>query len=464
MTSPDALTDDALTGGTLADNTPRSTIAIPITVTAAHLARTLDQVLDRIEPAHNGLLYQHEDLDLGHGLTGTAQVWRRGSTHIVMADDTIHATLPVRVQLLPAWQPHLGPLSLPIDIPLPLDISAEYTVEMRARPQLDAGYDLRLHATFDYHVDQPVGIEAVGLGLTLTGATRTAAEKALHSLGDWLNSDRFDYLNFRDDVERGWLALQQPLALSPGHHLRLEIEPEGVFTRDFHTQGDTGVLGLAVVARIRALASVTGATVPAPLPPVTRRSATAGVDLLLPLELPFASLAAALQENVTHHPWHIDGRDVRVHAVDVTGDDNGELQVRVDIAVTTEGGGYDVEASLSARGKPRLDSASQQLTLDDFSYDVHTDRALVNIAATLLRPFAGAILQPWLNLPLAPQAERLLAEMNARLGTGLELTDGVLLHGRADTIELTGLTVTGDGLVVTVATRGELQVDVRHPD
>lgn len=440
-----------------------STVAIPITVTAAFLEQKLDAVLDGIEPGETGLLYQHADLDIGHGLTGTAQVWRRSNSHIVMAGDTINATLPVRVVLLPSWKPHLGSLSLPIDINLPLDISAEYTVRMQARPQLDAGYDLRLHATFDYEVDRPVGIEAAGVGLTLTGATRTAAEEALHSLGTWLNSDRFDYLNFRADVERGWLALQQPVALSPGHHVRLEIAPASVYSRAFRSRGETGILGLAVVARIRALAAADTPTTAVPLPPVSAGAPAAGVEIVLPLEISFASLEAALQENVANHPWHIDGRQVLLRAVQVTGDDAGELQARVDIMVTSESGGFEVEASLSASGKPRLDIAEQRLSLDDFHYDVHTDSTLLNIAATLLRPFAGAILQPWLSLPLAPQAERLLTEVNERLATGIVLADGVTLHGNAGGVRLTGLAVHAQGLAVMVETHGDLEVEIDHP-
>ncbi|MDO9174281.1 MAG: DUF4403 family protein, partial [Actinomycetota bacterium] len=341
---------------------------------------------------------------------------------------------------------------------------AEYTVRMQARPQLDAGYDLRLHATFDYEVDRPVGIEAAGIGLTLTGATRTAAEEALSALGTWLNSDDFHYLNFRDEAERGWRGLQQPLVLSPGHHLRLEVSPAGVFAQAFRTQGETGILGIAVVADIRALASATTPIEPVALPPISAGEPPTGVDLVLPLDLPFASLEAALQENVADHPWHIDGRHVLLRAVQVTGNDDGELQARVEITVTSGSGGFDVEATLSASGTPRLDIDRQQLLLENFHYDVHTDSTLINIAATLLRPFAGTILEPWLNLPLKPQAERLLAEVNTRLADGIVLGEGVTLHGKAAGVRLTGLAVQADGLAIMVETHGELSVEVDHAD
>lgn len=50
---------------------PASALVVPITVSAAYRERTLDDVLDRIRP-EQGLLYQHEDIDLGGGLTATA--------------------------------------------------------------------------------------------------------------------------------------------------------------------------------------------------------------------------------------------------------------------------------------------------------------------------------------------------------------------------------------------------------
>lgn len=456
-TTPAAATGDATI----------STIVVPITVTARFLERTLDDVLDGLVPEESGLLYQHRDLDLGHGFTGTAQVWRRSNTHVVMAGDAINATLPVRIVILPTWKPHLGPLSLPMDIALPLDISAEYTVRMQARPQLDPGYELRLHATFSYEVDRPVGIEAAGIDLTLAGATRLAAEKALAALGNWLNSDRFHYLNFRPQAERGWHALQQPLPLSqepaPEQHIRLEVAPIGVHAQPFRTQGETGILGLVVVARIRALASALATTAPAALPPISASTApSTGVNLELPLEMPFAALRAVLHEHITNHPWHIDGRHVLLRAIHVSGNDAGALRVRVDIAVTSASGDREVEAILSASGKPRLDIEQQHLSLDDFHYEAHTDSTLLNIAATLLRPFAGTVIEPWLNIPLAPQAQRLLAEVNTRLASGIAMGEGVTLHGKAAGLRLTNITVQAHGLAVMVKTQGELSISIDH--
>ncbi len=446
-----------------------STIVVPITVTAKFLERTLDDVLDGLVPEESGLLYQHRDLDLGHGFTGTAQVWRRSNTHVVMAGDAINATLPVRIVILPAWKPHLGPLSLPMGITLPLDISAEYTVRMQARPQLDPGYELRLHATFSYEVDRPVGIEAAGLDLTLTGATRLAAEKALAALGNWLNSDRFHYLNFRTQAERGWHALQQPLALSqeqsPEQHIRLEVAPTNVYAQAFRTQGETGILGLAVVARIRAVASALATTAPTALPPISTGAVpTTGVDLVLPLEMPFAALRAVLHEHITNHPWHIDGRHILLRAIHVSGNDAGTLRVRVDIAVTSASGDHEVEAILSASGKPQLDIERQHLSLDDFHYDAHTDSTLLNIATTLLRPFAGTVIEPWLNIPLAPQAQRLLAAVNARLTRGVALGEGVTLHGKAAGLRLTKIAVQAHGLAIMVETQGELSIKIDHAE
>lgn len=442
---------------------PVSTVAVPIRVSALFIERSLDHVLEglRDEP---GLLYQHDTLDIGAGLTGVAQVWRRGGTHVVMTGDAIIATLPVRVVLKPAWKPGIGPLSLPLDINLPLEISAEYTVRLMSRPRLDSDYNLRLHATFEYSVDRPVGVEAVGLdiGITFGGASRRAAEEALHSLCDWLNSDRFVYLNFREQVARGWHALQQPVNLSPGHQVRLGIVPEGVYALPFRSEGNTGVIGLAVAARVRAEAGSAASVVAMPLPPISPGPPPQGVTLALPLEVGFPTLEDALRENIADHPWHIEGRQVVLRAVAITGSDGGELNAKVGISVTTEGGGFDVEATLSASGRPRLDIEKQHLSLEGFRYDAQTDSRLLNVVATLLRPFAGRLLEPWLEMPLAPHAQRLLDEANTRLAAGISLGEGVRLFGKAAGVRLTQLEVNALGLLLQVETHGDLSIQVEH--
>ena len=116
---------------------------------------------------------------------------------------------------------------------------------------------------------------------------------------------------------------------------------------------------------------------------------------------------------------------------------------------------------MTAIGRPRLDIDAQHLWIEDFRYaEAHTDNRLLNLVARVLRPFAGALLESRLNLPLGPQGDRLLAEANSRLSSGIALDDGVMLRGEVAGVRLTGLAVNRDGLEVMVETHGELVIAV----
>lgn len=438
---------------------PVSTVSIPIQVSADYLARSLTRVLDELHPEPR-LLYHEEDIALGNGVYAAIRVSRRGELRVHMASDAVEASLPVHLAIHLSWKPALHLLGSELGLPVPVELDADYTVHMHARPRLDPGYDLRLHATFDYQIDRPVGFERFGLSLSLAGATRSAAEDALHSLGDWMNSERFDYLNYRREVAEGWAALQQPVVLSSGHHLRLEIRPEGIHALPFHTQGDKGVIGLAATVRLRALAETAHAAEPVPLPAISPGEPPPGIALSLPLELPFDALEAALRENVADRPWHFDGRDITLRGAHLEGGADSELRARVDIDLKATGKGFDVAAHLLARGRPHLDTARQKLSLTDFEYDIETDSRLLNIAASLLRPFAGAVLEPLLSLPLEPLAERMLGEVNVRLAAGVPLAEDVTLHGRIEGVRLDAIAVNEQGLLLATTTRGTLAVEI----
>lgn len=446
-----------------ADN-PRSTLAVPISVSAAFLARALDEMLDRIRP-EPGLLYRKDRFALGAGAVCDIEVWRRGDCRVAMRDDSIHATLPVRVVVKPAWQPRLGPLRL--RLPLPLPVSAEYQVHLRSQPHLDSDYNLQLNADFSHEVQRAAGLTLAGIDLAFTGATRRAADEALTALGNWINSADFRYLNLREQAWRGWQALQQPFSLSPEHHFRLAVAPEGVHARPFRTRQGEGVIELAVVAHVRAEADVAAPHAVAPLPPVSAGDAGDGVSLSLPLEISFAALEAALRANVAHHPWRIGGRELLLHEVQLGGSDDGELRVQatLDIGLEEE---HRLHARIAAGGRPQLDDSRQHLALADFHYALDSDSTLLNVAASLLQPFADNLLESWLSLPLEPQAVRLLAEANARLVDGIVLAPGVTLRGHADGVQLGRLTIHSRGLSLTVSTRGQLAVilddrPARHP-
>lgn len=444
-----------------ADN-PRSTLAVPISVSAAFLARSLDEVLDRIRP-EPGLLYRKDRLALGAGVVCDVEVWRRGDCRVAMRDDSIHATLPVRVVVKPAWQPRLGPLRFRLPIPLP--ISADYLVHLRSQPRLDSDYNLQLDADFSYEVQRAAGLAIAGFDIAFTSVTRRAADEALTALGNWMNSADFHYLNLREQVWRGWQALQQPFALSPEHHFRLAVAPEGIYARPFRTRQGEGVIELAVVAHVRAEAEADIATpqAVAPLPPVSTGEAGDGVSLSLPLEVSFAALEAALRENVANHPWRIAGRELLLHNVQVSGSDDGELLAQVELEFGQDDG-HRLHARIAAGGRPQLDDNRQQLALADFHYALDSDSTLLNVAASLLQPFADTLLESWLSLPLEPQAVRLLAEANARLADGIALAPGVTLRGHADGVRLGQLAIHARGLAITVTTRGSLAVTMDNRD
>lgn len=446
-----------------ASRPPLSTIGIPLRVTAPFLRQALDDVLDQINPG-TGVLHHDPSLEVGHGFTADVRVLRRGTTRVSLADDRIEAELPVKVLLRIHWRPAAGPFRLPFSLPAPLDLDADYRIRLQAHPVLDTDYRLRLNATFEYQVDRPLGIERFGMGLTFSGASRAAAEQALSALAEWINSDRFHYLDLREQAGRGWQALQRPVNLSRHHEVRLDIQPEGVFVRPFTTAHAEGCLELAVSARLHGTLKAREDAVPVPLPPLSGEAPPgSGISVALPLTVSFAALEDALQENVLHHPWHIDGRAVLLRAVRTRGDDEGRLAADVSVSLAGNDGQHLVEAELSASGRPTLDVDGQHLALRDFRYDMHTDSRLLNIASTLLRPFAGAVLEPWLSLPLQPQAERLLEEVNARLSHGIALAGDIALYGQVNRMRLAGLRVDAEALRLTVETHGELLLRTTHP-
>lgn len=437
---------------------PLSVISIPVRVTAPYLQQSLDEVLDGLHP-EPGLLHHEPSIDAGHGVAAEVHVWRRAATRVTLNNDAITAEMPVRVGLRARWRPSAGPLRLPLSLPAPFPLDADYTIRLLARPVLDAGYRLRLNALFEYQIDRPIGIERFGMGLTFSGASRIAAEQALSALTTWINSDGFRYLDLRDQAERGWHALQAPVNLSRNHQVRLAIEPEGVHALPFTTTHGEGRLELAISARLHGTMQAGNAVIPVPLPPLSGDAPPGkGISVALPLTVSFAAIEDALQENVLHHPWHIDGRAVLLRAVRTRGDDEGRLSAEVSVSLADSEGHHLVEAELSASGRPTLDNDGQHLALRDFRYDMHTDSRLLNIAATLLRPFAGAVLEPWLSLPLEPQAERLLDEINARLSEGIRLAEGIALSGRIDSMQLAELSIDAEALRLTIRTGGELQL------
>ena len=164
-----------------------------------------------------------------------------------------------------------------------------------------------------------------------------------------------------------------------------------------------------------------------------------------------ASLAVA--KALAHRKFTQAGKSVTVDTAFLTPAARGRLA----LSITFSG---DAKGTLRFLGGPRYDAKRREVTVPDLDYDLATDNQLINTYAWLKSDDLRAMFRERAHVPVAEALERgkslLLVGLNRKIGSAMTLSATV------DSVEVRGLFVTRNGIVVRGIAAGQAGVIVRQ--
>lgn len=251
-------------------------------------------------------------------------------------------------------------------------------------------------------------------------------------------------------VAEWWGMLARPIQLAEG--VWLMLQPQQL--RMGRVSGEARVLSIPVSLDARPRI-VTGPTPPAaatiPLPPLAHDTVGEGFRIELDGLVDYATATRAVTEALGGRTFTRAGRSVTVRDIDVSPAPRGRLAL--DVAFVG-----DASGRLRLIGTPRYDAAGGEVSVPDLDYDLDTDSRLVSGYAWLRSDELRATIRQRAHVPVAPALARgralLLNGLNRKLG------DAVTLSATVDSVRVTGLYVTREGLVVRAEATGAAQMAV----
>lgn len=261
---------------------------------------------------------------------------------------------------------------------------------------------------------------------------------------------RIGDVDFRGHAEEWWRLLGKPIRLSKD--VWLVLGPEKL--RMGHVHGEGSVLTVPVTLDARPLI-VTSAGQPSTstpaLPQLGLDSVGSGFHIVMDGVIDYLSASQAVTHALAGKPVTTAGRTIRLGAVTVAPAAGGKLALGVSFV-------GDAKGTIHLIGTPMYDAQLRVVTVPDVDFDLTTSNQVLQAYAWLQSDVLRNTLRrsaAWSAAPAVDRGRDLLRQgLNRRIG------DAMKLSAKIDSVSVTGLYVTRDGLVVRGEAMGRAGVSV----
>lgn len=440
-------------------NDSLSTVSLSVMVDIARMEAELNEAIPSVIAGFSGerggcFRTRRLGIAISIGCRWRGEVTKRGPLSVSGAGDTVSFSLPAH-----AWvtgSNRSGPT-------ISETARADFTVTATARPKLDESWTFDPGVNMDFTWDRRPTLRLFGfIDVTVTGHVEPRVRELLDEVAKQFDAE-MKAVNVRAMAEEMWTLLQEPLRLSDGTDVWLDVRPETVSFSGVHVEN--GILSVNLNLQGR-LAAVVGDESPArrtkvSLPELSTHSETTqpGVSLALPVTVGYEVLERELETALSvGRQWTPSGGDamLTVHDVEVY-PSSPNLVVGVAFTADVPNALFDTTARVYLWGTPIANGVDRELRVKDLDFVVMADNSIVEAASELFGEELIRRVGDELVFDFGADYDRLFATVNN--GVNRELGDGIQMGGNVNFIEIEeNVLMLEDHLQVGVVSGGEVAV------
>ena len=229
----------------------------------------------------------------------------------------------------------------------------------------------------------------------------------------------------------------------------LKINPSSVRMGKMNYYRDTlqAVLGISCFPELHS--DSTNSYTASFLPPLQSADKPAGITVYTNAHYGYDFINHLLNQFIKDTSFVVEGRTITLKNVQVSGQENGKVELRVDFA-------GDKRGALYMTGTPRLDTATQTITLPDLDYSLKSRDLVLNMGKTLFSNKILHALRSKSTIHINELVDHNRGAINAQLNK--KIMDGVVSTGSLIDLKVLALVVGKDILRAQTCTRATAAV------
>ncbi len=421
-----------------------SVLSVPVLLPEAELVKQVQSKL----PTE---LVSEEDKAVHPAVRADLRVTRTGEARVKLKADRIKVTLPADV--VAQIRPNLpGPRGkAPAELTASLDITASI------RPELTADWLLLANTEITYKWTKPAKLSLGLIRLDISKQLDQMLPAQLATAATKLDADLKQEGMIRAKLQEAWSQFGKAEQLAKDPPVWLRFGPQSIHLTD----PDPMHKGLMMLASITGTLDLTMGDRPpdlelGPLPDKGKRPPAKGMQIRLPLRLQWSTALAQVRKA-------LQGQE-QVVALPTGGHATVRIVEVVDLYPSGEGIAIGVRAELESplgnlklltwlQGRPVIEN--QQLRVEDFTYTADSNSMLLDSVHSYASSTIRDQVATQLVVGLAEELETARTQASANIGKPRP-GPGPRLEGRIDRLDLTGIEITEQYLIVHTDVRGEI--------
>lgn len=262
-------------------------------------------------------------------------------------------------------------------------------------------------------------------------------------------------INLREEMEKAWAAIQDPVFLSEEYKTWLVFNPQKLELTEFETVDDL-VSSTVVITSLPEI--ILGEKPRQELKtdlPNFRITNEVGDDFVFELgtAISFDEAERISKENMIGESYSSGRRSVTVRDIELFGKGN-----KLVVNTLLDG---DYVGNLYFIGEPKYNARRNKIELEKVDFDFSSKRFLLKSASWLFKGTLKKAIQQNLDFYLDENLEEVKKMIQEQLDN-YEFTKGIYLNGDLEELSISHVYITPDGINVRVGLKGKLNVDVKE--
>lgn len=241
-------------------------------------------------------------------------------------------------------------------------------------------------------VDEP-RLNIAGIKFNLKGPIEKMLEGHQDEMVTRLDESAKDVIRIRQSMEKLWMDIQKPIRLNRNVvRVWLKADATDIDGRLSPVSKDTLMIEARLAAQLfTVLDSTEAMTKPGKLPQRQRTSINEpGVDAYVLVTMPFEKINAVVNQVTDTMRFTFGGHSVRIQSTELYGTTDG-----IAMGIKFKG---DINATAYLRGTLGFDAAQKKIVIEDFRFDLDSERHLLHVANWFAHDQVVNRIGPYLSL------------------------------------------------------------------
>jgi len=431
----------------------RSTLVLPTTL-------SLDLIAEQLNAGTPDPVYKEKAVPVAASVVADVTVRRDGDIRTAVRGEALRSTIPVRVRVSAYRKRSDGSKGAELG-----KGRARLLLLVDTTFSLEPDWTLLADATVRYRWEESPTMKIGPITLDVEESVDAQLKAQIPELEAALEEEIRDAQLVRSQAGAVWRSLWQPRDLSEDPRLHMLFTPEGLFA----TSPAVGPSGLAITLGAQGAVDVRDGKAPKnrsvaeKLPEQLPLPKTQSTRLFLPLRLSWEAVTGLAQAQLagqSHTESLPAGGKLKVKLTEVLDVYPSGDRIAVGLSLDAEAAGAEAGATVWLLGKPHVNVGTRELSLRDFSFSATSDSAAINGALKVLDgPIQDAVAEQ-LVFPLGEQLDLLRDQANDALSENTAVDDGVRLEASLSSLDLLGVHLEADHLVIDTRIGGELSAHI----